>query len=95
MKLLPFDSTIVALLDGQSPTVVAEGLTEPETTEDAEELVCVPLEERLDAEPLAELVIDEALLVDETLDIVPEPETINFAPQTPPLGTAAPRDDFR
>ncbi|KAK3638831.1 hypothetical protein LTR22_017682 [Elasticomyces elasticus] len=92
MKLLPFETTIVALLDGQSTTEVAEGLTELETIGDAEELVCVPAEEEPDPEPLPDA---DAVLVDETLEVVPDPATINFAPQTPPLGTAAPRDDFR
>ncbi|KAK3635344.1 hypothetical protein LTR56_014769 [Elasticomyces elasticus] len=75
-----------------STTEVAEGLTELETIGDAEELVCVPAEEEPDPEPLPDA---DAVLVDETLEVVPDPATINFAPQTPPLGTAAPRDDFR
>lgn len=104
MKLFPLEMTIVELLDGQSPTKVAEGVAglmlADEVVEKVEE---EPIDEEPDdEEPDNAEPVDEELTMD--VEVVPilepdmvatDPDTASFAPQMPPLLTAAPTDDFR
>ena len=94
MKLLPFETTVVAFELGQSPTALAEALAEVETVEEVTDPDTVDETLLPDTE---ELMLDtvEVLAVFVAVDVLVDPEVTSLAPQTPPLVTDAPSVDFK